>query len=108
MVLFISGFVAMEIAICTIIVLTVPGGSLMEVQYSEMKNEAFAQCTFAQHSQVHIALWWCYNTGIVLVCTYQAYLTRKVPGNRAGPWKGAGEWGCTYQAYLTRKVPGNR
>lgn len=81
-VLFIVCFVAIEIVICTIIVLTSPDGNLLDVTYSEMKNEAFVQCEFnAGYSHYHTALWWSYNTGMVLVCTYQAYLTRKVPGN---------------------------
>jgi len=81
MVVFISGFVAIETAICTIIVFTTPDGGLKEVVYSEMKNEAFVQCKLASYADYSMALWWCFNSGLVLVCTYQAFLTRKVPGN---------------------------
>lgn len=81
MVVFISGFVAIETAICTIIVFTTPDGGLKEVVYSDMRNEAFVQCKLASYSNYNIALWWCFNSGLVLVCTYQAFLTRKVPGN---------------------------
>lgn len=81
MIVFISGFVAIETAICTIIVFTTPDGGLKEVVYSDMRNEAFVQCKLASYSNYNIALWWCFNSGLVLVCTYQAFLTRKVPGN---------------------------
>lgn len=81
MVVFISGFVAIETAICTIIVFTTPDGGLKEVVYSDMRNEAFVQCKLASYSNYNMALWWCFNSGLVLVCTYQAFLTRKVPGN---------------------------
>jgi len=81
MVVFISGFVAIETAICTIIVFTTSDGGLKEVVYSEMKNEAFVQCKLASYANYNMALWWCFNSGLVLVCTYQAFLTRKVPGN---------------------------
>jgi len=81
MVVFISGFVAIETAICTIIVFTTPDGGLKEVVYSDMRNEAFVQCKLASYTNYNMALWWCFNSGLVLVCTYQAFLTRKVPGN---------------------------
>lgn len=81
MIVFISGFVAIETAICTIIVFTTPDGGLKEVVYSDMRNEAFVQCKLASYSNYNMALWWCFNSGLVLVCTYQAFLTRKVPGN---------------------------
>lgn len=81
MVAFISGFVAIETAICTIIVFTTPDGGLKEVVYSDMRNEAFVQCKLASYTNYNMALWWCFNSGLVLVCTYQAFLTRKVPGN---------------------------
>ena len=81
MVVFISGFVAIETAICTIIVFTTPDGGLKEVVYFDMRNEAFVQCKLASYTNYNMALWWCFNSGLVLVCTYQAFLTRKVPGN---------------------------
>ena len=81
MVVFISGFVAIETAICTIIVFTTPDGGLKDVVYSDMRNEAFVQCQLASYANYNMALWWCFNSGLVLVCTYQAFLTRKVPGN---------------------------
>lgn len=81
MVVFISSFVTIETAICTIIVSTSPDGGLKEVVYSEVRNEAFVQCKLASYANYNMALWWCYNSGLVLVCTYQAFLTRKVPGN---------------------------
>lgn len=81
MVVFISGFVAIETAICTIIVFTTPDGGLKEVVYSDMRNDAFVQCKLASYTNYNMALWWCFNSGLVLVCTYQAFLTRKVPGN---------------------------
>ncbi|KAK3740758.1 hypothetical protein QZH41_005889 [Actinostola sp. cb2023] len=50
--------------------------------YSAVSNEAFLQCKFyATYTDYNMAVWWTYNTGIVLVCTYQAFLTRKVPGS---------------------------
>lgn len=81
MVVFISGFVTIETAICTIIVFTTPDGGLKEVVYSDMRNDAFVQCKLASYTNYNMALWWCFNSGLVLVCTYQAFLTRKVPGN---------------------------
>lgn len=81
MVVFISGFVAIETTICIIIVFTSPDGGLKEVVYSEMRNEAFVQCKLASYANYNMAMWWCFNSGLVLVCTYQAFLTRNVPGN---------------------------
>lgn len=81
MAVFIIGFVAIETVICAIIVLTTPDGQLKEVVYSDMKNEAFIQCKLASYNNYNMALWWGFNSGLVLVCTYQAFLTRKVPGN---------------------------
>ena len=81
MLVFIIGFVAIETAICAIILLTTPDGRLTEVVYSDMKNEAFIQCRLASYANYNMVLWWGFNGGLVLVCTYQAFLTRKVPGN---------------------------
>ena len=81
MLVFIAGFVAIETIICTVIVLTNPVGGLKDVVYSDMKNEAFMQCKLASYTSYSTALWWGYNSGLVLVCTYQAFLTRKVPRN---------------------------
>ena len=81
MVVFISAFVVIETAICTIIVFTTPDEGFKEVVYSDMRNEAFVQCKLASYTNYNMALWWCFNSGLVLVCTYQAFLTRKVPGN---------------------------
>lgn len=81
MVVFIVGFIAIETVICVIIVLTTSDGELTEVVYSDMKNEAFIQCKIASYTNYNMALWWGFNSGLVLVCTYQAFLTRKVPGN---------------------------
>lgn len=82
MVSFIAGFVSVEIIICIIIIITTSHGEMKEVLYTELSNEAFLQCKFyATYSDYNMAIWWTYNTGIVLVCTYQAYLTRKVPGS---------------------------
>lgn len=81
MLLFIAGFVSIEIIICIIIVMT-SDGKAMETIYSDETNEASVQCKFtATYANYNTAIWWTYNTGIVLVCTYQAYLTRKVPGS---------------------------
>lgn len=81
MLIFIAIFVAIETIICVVIVLTTPDGELREVVYSDMKNEAFVQCKLASYTNYNMVLWWSYNTGLVLICTYQAFLTRKVPGN---------------------------
>lgn len=81
MIAFIMGLLAIETAICTIIVLTTPDGRLSEILYSDMKNEAFIRCKITSYTNYNMALWWGFNSGLVLVCTYQAYLTRKVPGN---------------------------
>ena len=81
MLVFIAGFVAIETIICTVIVLTTPEGGLKEVVYSDMKNERFMQCKLASYTSYSTALWWGCNSGPVLVCTYQAFLTRKVTGN---------------------------
>lgn len=84
MVVFIGGFVTIETIICAIIVITTPDAELgsREVVYSDMKNEAFIQCKLASYTtRYNTALWWGFNSGLVLVCTYQAFLTRKVPGN---------------------------
>ena len=81
MLIFIAIFVAIETIICVVIVLTTPDGELREVVYSDMKNEAFVQCKLASYTNYDMVLWWSYNTGLVLICTYQAFLTRKVPGN---------------------------
>ncbi|PFX21445.1 Metabotropic glutamate receptor 4 [Stylophora pistillata] len=79
MVAFILGFVLIEIVICVILVFT--NDHFTEVVYTDMKNEAFIQCKFASFDNYNIALWWGFNCGLVLICTYQAFLTRKVPGN---------------------------
>ena len=81
MLVFIAGFVAIETIICTVIVLTTPEGGLKEVVYSDMKNEPFMQCKLASYTSYSTALWWGCHSGLVLVCTYQAFLTRKVTGN---------------------------
>lgn len=82
MILFIAGFVIIEIVICTIIITTTSNGQMKEVIYSDLSNEAYLQCKFyATYTDYNMAIWWTYNTGIVLICTYQAYLTRKVPGS---------------------------
>ena len=81
MLVFIAGFVAIETIICTVIVLTTPEGGLKEVVYSDMKNEPFMQCKLASYTSYSTALWWGCHSGLVLVCTYQAFLTRKVPRN---------------------------
>ena len=81
MLVFISCFVAIETIICAVIVLTTPDGGLKDVVYSDMKNEAHIQCKLVSYTNYNMALWWGYNTGLVVICTYQAFLTRKVPGN---------------------------
>lgn len=79
---FISILVGVEIVICTVIVLTTDEGKLLEIIYIEHTDQAYLQCKFyATYADYHMAIWWAYNSGIVIVCTYQAYLTRKVPGN---------------------------
>ena len=78
---FVAILVAIEIIICLVITLTSPDDGLKEVQYSDMNNEAFVQCKLASYTNYNMALWWSYNCGLVLVCTYQSFLTRKVPGN---------------------------
>ncbi|XP_001625662.2 metabotropic glutamate receptor 2 [Nematostella vectensis] len=81
MLLFIAVIVAMEIVICTVIILTTPDG-LLETSYSPISGYAFSQCKFnATSTDYHMAVWWTYNACIILICTYQAYLTRKLPGN---------------------------
>lgn len=81
MLAFIACFVTIETIICAIISLTAPDSGLVDVVYSDMKNEAYIQCTLVSYTNYNMALWWGYNSGLVLVCTYQAFLTRKVPGN---------------------------
>ena len=82
MLLFIGFLVGVEVVICTIIVLTTADGKLQETLYIQHTDQGFLQCKFyATYADYHMAMWWTYNSGIVLVCTYQAYLTRKVPGN---------------------------
>ena len=51
-----------------------------EVIYSESSKDASLVCNLTG-SQIGFALWLIYNAGLVIVCTYQAFLVRKVPQN---------------------------
>ena len=82
MLFFIAALDVVEIVICTVINLTTEYLKLHEVIYTKHTDQAYLQCKFyATYTDYHMAIWWAYNSGIVIVCTYQAYLTRKVPGN---------------------------
>ena len=81
MLLFLAIFVSIETAICLFIVSTTPTSDATHVLYSDVNNKAYLQCRLASYTNYNMALWWSYNAGIVVVCTYQALLTRKVPGN---------------------------
>ena len=82
MAVFVGCSVAAEVSICVIIVVRTPGRKLREVVYSDAKNEASVQCNLCTSQPgFDTALWWCFNSALVLICTYQAYLIRKVPGN---------------------------
>ena len=48
--------------------------------YHESAKEASLVCDLAA-SEVGFSVWLIYNAGMVLVCTYQAFLVRKVPQN---------------------------
>ena len=51
-----------------------------EVIYSESSKDASLVCNLTG-SQIGFSLWLIYNAGLVVVCTYQAFLVRKVPHN---------------------------
>lgn len=51
-----------------------------EVIYSQTAKEASLVCNLGG-SQIGFSLWLIYNAGLVVVCTYQAFLVRKVPQN---------------------------
>lgn len=51
-----------------------------EVIYSESSKDASLVCNLTG-SQIGFALWLIFNAGLVIVCTYQAFLVRKVPQN---------------------------
>lgn len=46
---------------------------------SETKKEVLKQCK--DLSNICTAIWWVYNAGLALTCTYQAFRTRKLPEN---------------------------
>ena len=52
-------------------------GSKMMI--SETKKEVLKQCK--DLSNICTAIWWVYNAGLALTCTYQAFRTRKLPEN---------------------------
>lgn len=51
-----------------------------EVIYSKSSKDASLVCNLSG-SQIGSSLWLIFNAGLVIVCTYQAYLVRKVPQN---------------------------
>ena len=57
-----------------------PSHVFPEVIYSESSKDAFLVCNLAGN-KIGFALWLIYNAGLVVVCTYQAFLVRKVPQN---------------------------
>jgi len=46
---------------------------------SETKKVVWKQCIGLPN--ICTAIWWVYNTGLALICTYQAFRTRKLPEN---------------------------
>ena len=46
---------------------------------SETKKEVWKQCIGMPN--ICTAIWWVYNAGLALTCTYQAFRTRKLPEN---------------------------
>lgn len=46
---------------------------------SETKKEVWKQCIGLPN--ICTAIWWVYNAGLALTCTYQAFRTRKLPEN---------------------------
>lgn len=46
---------------------------------SETKKEVWKQCIGLPN--ICTAIWWIYNAGLALTCTYQAFRTRKLPEN---------------------------
>ena len=50
-----------------------------ETIISDAKREVIKQCK--ELSDISVAIWWAYNIGLVITCTYQAFLTRKLPEN---------------------------
>lgn len=51
-----------------------------EVIYSKSSKDASLVCNLTG-SNIGFSLWLIYNAGLVVVCTYQAFLVRKVPQN---------------------------
>ena len=51
-----------------------------QVIYSQTAKDASLVCNLGG-SQIGFSLWLIYNAGLVVVCTYQAFLVRKVPQN---------------------------
>ena len=66
-----------ECLICTGIAFSTKTGSTLTI--SETKKEVLQHCI--ELPEISVAIWWAYNAGLVLVCTYQAFLTRKIPEN---------------------------
>lgn len=51
-----------------------------EIIYSQSSKDASLVCNLTG-SKIGFSLWLIYNAGLVVVCTYQAFLVRKVPQN---------------------------
>ncbi|XP_046848090.1 LOW QUALITY PROTEIN: extracellular calcium-sensing receptor-like [Xenia sp. Carnegie-2017] len=65
------------------------GNELILYVKKEKKKTAFLLCNFIgrtfQNTKLHILLW-SYEYGLSFICTYQAYLVRKVPENYNEAW----------------------
>ena len=66
-----------ECIICAVMVFFTKTGSTLTI--SDSKREVIKHCI--DLPETGLAVWWVYNAGLVLVCTYQAFLTRKLPEN---------------------------
>ncbi|KAK3741896.1 hypothetical protein QZH41_005102 [Actinostola sp. cb2023] len=66
-----------EITICGIYTFSSDTGRI--VVTFESRNEVIIECK--SMPDIWVAIWWAYVVGLVVTCTYQAFLTRKLPEN---------------------------
>ena len=70
----------MELVVCFVWVYGSTTPPFPEVMYHQASNEASLVCNLSG-SYIGFSLWLIYNAGLVVVCTFQAFLVRKVPQN---------------------------
>ncbi|EDO46638.1 predicted protein, partial [Nematostella vectensis] len=78
--LLMGGIVAVEIIVCLCWVRGSSTTPFPEARYSVTSQEATLTCNLSA-SKIGFSVWLIYNAGLVIICTYQAFLVRKVPQN---------------------------